>query len=124
MARRTTARRTRLLDDLMREARRTGSTGALHARALGERMGLNSTDFECLDVLDWTGPIPAGMTPFASAPPSMLNATVPPKYVPFLLVVLTVTGAVPVSPVVASATVAPDVVVKSRLTLPIEIPTG
>jgi DNA-binding MarR family transcriptional regulator len=60
MPRRKTARRLELLEALMREARRTGSTGALHARAIGERMGVNSTDFECLDVLDWTGPITAG----------------------------------------------------------------
>ncbi len=60
MPRRKTARRLELLEALIREARRTGSTGALHARAIGERMGVNSTDFECLDVLDWTGPITAG----------------------------------------------------------------
>jgi hypothetical protein len=54
----------------------------------------------------------------------MLRFTVPPKKVPFLLVVLIVTGAVPVAPVDGRATVAPELVVKSRLTLPIEIPTG
>jgi DNA-binding MarR family transcriptional regulator len=60
MARRRTARRTRLLEDLDREARRTGSLGSLHGRALAERAGMHPTDFECVDVLDWTGPIPAG----------------------------------------------------------------
>ena len=60
MARRRTARRTKLLQDLDREARRTGSLGSLHGRALAERAGMHPTDFECVDVLDWTGPIPAG----------------------------------------------------------------
>ena len=54
----------------------------------------------------------------------MLSVTSPPKNVPLLLVVLTVTVAVPVEPVVGSATVAPELVEKSRLTLPMAIPTG
>jgi DNA-binding MarR family transcriptional regulator len=58
--RRPTARRRKLIEELDRENRRTGSVAALHAKALAERAGLNGTDWECLDVLDWTGPITAG----------------------------------------------------------------
>ena len=57
---RPTARRTALLDELNREARRTGSVGALHSRAIADAAGLHSTDYECIDVLDWTGPVTAG----------------------------------------------------------------
>ncbi len=57
---RQSANRKRLLEELDRENRRSGSVGAMHARAIAERVGLNATDFECLDVLDWTGPITAG----------------------------------------------------------------
>lgn len=32
----------------------------MHSRAIADRAGLNDTDFECVDVLDWTGPITAG----------------------------------------------------------------
>ena len=77
-----------------------------------------------LDGLTLTAPMPDGMTPAASAPPSMLRLTVPPKNVPLLFGVLMVTVPVPVEPVVAMETVAPELVEKSRLTLPIAIPTG
>jgi DNA-binding MarR family transcriptional regulator len=60
VSRRTTVRRRKLIEELDRENRRTGSVGALHARAIADRAGLNATDFECLDILDWTGPIAAG----------------------------------------------------------------
>jgi DNA-binding MarR family transcriptional regulator len=60
MARRPTAKRSRLLDELMLEARRGGSLGTLHNRAAADLAGVNETDWECLDVLDWTGPITAG----------------------------------------------------------------
>jgi DNA-binding MarR family transcriptional regulator len=56
----TTVRRRKLVEDLDRQNRRSGSVGAMHARAIADRAGLNATDFECLDVLDWTGPITAG----------------------------------------------------------------
>jgi DNA-binding MarR family transcriptional regulator len=49
-----------LLDALMLEARRGGSLGTLHNRAAADLAGVNETDWECLDVLDWTGPITAG----------------------------------------------------------------
>jgi DNA-binding MarR family transcriptional regulator len=53
-------RRSQLIDALMTEARRTGSLGALHSRAAAPLAGINSTDWECLDLLDWSGPITAG----------------------------------------------------------------
>jgi DNA-binding MarR family transcriptional regulator len=58
--RRRTTRRTELLAAMDREGRRTGSVASLHARAIADRTGLNGSDFEALDVLDWTGPITAG----------------------------------------------------------------
>jgi DNA-binding MarR family transcriptional regulator len=57
---RLTARRRGLLEALDREGRRTGSAGSLHGRAIADRAGIHGTDFECLDVLDWAGPITAG----------------------------------------------------------------
>jgi DNA-binding MarR family transcriptional regulator len=60
MARRSSAKRSRLIDDLMLEARRSGSLGTLHNRAAAPLAGLNATDWECVDVLDWVGPITAG----------------------------------------------------------------
>jgi DNA-binding MarR family transcriptional regulator len=60
MTRRRTARRAELTAALDLEGRRTGSVGTLHARAIANRSGVHQTDFEALDVLDWTGPISAG----------------------------------------------------------------
>lgn len=60
MPRRPSARRTALLAELDRESRRTGSVGSLHAKAIADRAGLHPTDYEALDVLDWSGPMPAG----------------------------------------------------------------
>ena len=57
---RVSARRRELLAELDRESRRTGSVGAMHSKAIADRLGVHGTDFECLDVLDWTGPITAG----------------------------------------------------------------
>ena len=57
---RLTTRRRELLEALDREGRRTGSAGSLHGRAIADRAGIHGTDFECLDVLDWAGPITAG----------------------------------------------------------------
>lgn len=54
------AGRSELLAQLMHEARRSGSIGTLHNRAAADLVGLNQTDWDCIDVLDWTGPIPAG----------------------------------------------------------------
>ena len=53
-------RRAALLEQVMLEARRGGSIGTLHNRAAADLVGMNQTDWDCLDVLDWTGPITAG----------------------------------------------------------------
>lgn len=53
-------RRAELLDQVMHESRRGGSIGTLHNRAAADLIGMNQTDWDCLDVLDWTGPISAG----------------------------------------------------------------
>jgi DNA-binding MarR family transcriptional regulator len=60
MARRQSARRSQLIEELMLQARRSGSLGTLRSRAAAPLAGLNATDWECLDVLDWSGPITAG----------------------------------------------------------------
>lgn len=60
MPRRRSAHRAALLETIDRESRRTGSVGAMHAKAIADRAGMHPTDFEALDVLDWTGPISAG----------------------------------------------------------------
>lgn len=52
--------RAQLLDQVMLEARRTGSLSTLHNRAAADLVSMNQTDWDCLDLLDWTGPIPAG----------------------------------------------------------------
>ena len=53
-------RRAQLLEEVMLEARRTGSLSTLHNRAAADLVGMNQTDWDCLDLLDWTGPITAG----------------------------------------------------------------
>lgn len=53
-------KRAELLEQVMLEARRTGSLSTLHNRAAADLVGMNQTDWDCLDVLDWTGPITAG----------------------------------------------------------------
>jgi DNA-binding MarR family transcriptional regulator len=53
-------RRSAVLEQVMLEARRGGSIGTLHNRAAADLVGMNQTDWDCLDVLDWTGPITAG----------------------------------------------------------------
>jgi DNA-binding MarR family transcriptional regulator len=60
MARRRTAKRSRVIDELMLQARRSGSLGGHLNRAVAPLAGIGATDWECLDVLDWSGPITAG----------------------------------------------------------------
>jgi DNA-binding MarR family transcriptional regulator len=60
MTRRSTAKRASLLEELHLESRRSGSLSSLHGRAAAALAGLNPTDWECLDVLDWVGAITAG----------------------------------------------------------------
>jgi DNA-binding MarR family transcriptional regulator len=43
-----------------REARRMGSMATLHNHAVAAFAGLHQTDQECIDLLDWSGPITAG----------------------------------------------------------------
>jgi MarR family transcriptional regulator, organic hydroperoxide resistance regulator len=43
-----------------REARRMGSMSTLHNHAVADFAGLHQSDQECIDLLDWTGPLTAG----------------------------------------------------------------
>lgn len=43
-----------------RETRRMGSMATLHNHAVADSVGLHQTDQECIDLLDWTGPLTAG----------------------------------------------------------------
>ncbi|HEX7277107.1 MAG TPA: MarR family transcriptional regulator [Acidimicrobiales bacterium] len=52
--------RDELLAELSREGRRLGSTSTLHNHACADLVGINPTDWDGLDVLDWTGPLTAG----------------------------------------------------------------
>ncbi len=52
--------RDQLLAELERQARRLGSASTVHNHAGADLAGLHPSDCECLDVLDWTGPIAAG----------------------------------------------------------------
>jgi DNA-binding MarR family transcriptional regulator len=49
-----------LLAQLSREGRRLRSVSTLHNHACADVAGVNPSDWECLDVLDWAGPITAG----------------------------------------------------------------
>jgi MarR family transcriptional regulator, organic hydroperoxide resistance regulator len=49
-----------LIASFDREARRMGSMATLHNHAVAEYAGLHQTDQECIDLLDWTGPLAAG----------------------------------------------------------------
>lgn len=56
--------RRRERDDLIaafdRETRRMGSMATLHNHAVADAAGLHVTDQECIDLLDWAGPLAAG----------------------------------------------------------------
>lgn len=52
--------RTQLIAAFDRETRRMGSVATLLNHAVAEYLGLHQTDHECLDLLDWTGPLTAG----------------------------------------------------------------
>lgn len=60
MNRRRTRRREHLLAALDREGRRTGSVSHRHSLAIAGRLDMEASDFVCLDVLDWAGPVTAG----------------------------------------------------------------
>jgi DNA-binding MarR family transcriptional regulator len=51
---------TELIAAFDRETRRMGSVATLHNHAVAEYAGLHQTDQECIDLLDWTGPLTAG----------------------------------------------------------------
>lgn len=57
---RPSRRRDDLTARLDQAGRRSGAQAALFSHAVADRLGLNRSDFECLDTLDWTGPITAG----------------------------------------------------------------
>ncbi len=46
--------------NLEREQRRAGAQGVLFGQAVAERLGINQSDMETLDLLRWTGPVTAG----------------------------------------------------------------
>jgi DNA-binding MarR family transcriptional regulator len=52
--------RTELLAALDREMRTISAQSVLLSQAAAERLGMNSTDMECLDLLNLHGPVPAG----------------------------------------------------------------
>jgi DNA-binding MarR family transcriptional regulator len=52
--------RAELIASFDRETRRMGSMATLHNHAVAACIGLHPTDQECLDLLDWTGPLTAG----------------------------------------------------------------
>ena len=52
--------RAELIASFDRETRRMGSMATLHNHAVAEFMGVHQTDQECIDLLDWTGPLTAG----------------------------------------------------------------
>jgi DNA-binding MarR family transcriptional regulator len=58
--RRAPRNRSELVAVFDREARRMGSMATLHNHAVADSMGLHQTDQECIDLLDWTGPLTAG----------------------------------------------------------------
>ena len=53
-------RRLEQLDPLGRELQRVGTWTVLFKQALAERLGINASDLECLDLLEETGPVTAG----------------------------------------------------------------
>ena len=52
--------RAELIAAFDREARRVGSLATLHNHAVADFMRCHPTDQECIDLLDWTGPLTAG----------------------------------------------------------------
>jgi DNA-binding MarR family transcriptional regulator len=54
------SRRAELLAALDRAMRTISAQSVLFSQAAAERLGLNSTDMECLDLLNLNGPVPAG----------------------------------------------------------------
>src|SRR5690349_12423995 len=49
-----------LVARLMMALRRSSAAGVLHGQAIARRVGINSTDLECLDLILMSGPSTAG----------------------------------------------------------------
>src|ERR1700735_4929757 len=58
-----------LMAALDRALRNVSGQAVLHSEAMAERLGINSTDLECLDIVLMQGPVSAGELARASAPP-------------------------------------------------------
>lgn len=54
------SRRTELVEALHLEGRKMGESVVMFHQAIANRLGLNTTDHECADILSRTGPITAG----------------------------------------------------------------
>lgn len=52
--------RSAVLDALGWEMRKVSTYSVLFSQAVADCLGINSTDLECRDILNWTGPITAG----------------------------------------------------------------
>lgn len=53
-------RRAELHDRLVQELRKASARSVMLSQAVAERLGMNPTDLECLDVMSWIGPLTAG----------------------------------------------------------------
>lgn len=53
-------KRDELFQALSRAMRETSGLGVLHSQMVAERLGVNSTDLECLDLIVMRGPLTAG----------------------------------------------------------------
>jgi DNA-binding MarR family transcriptional regulator len=53
-------KRDELFQALNRAMRETSGLGVLHSQMIAERLGVNSTDLECLDLIVMRGPVTAG----------------------------------------------------------------
>src|SRR5271155_770968 len=56
-----------LMAALERALRNVSGQAVLHSEAMAERLGINSTDLECLDIIILQGPVSAGELGRASA---------------------------------------------------------
>src|SRR5260221_14723009 len=52
--------RTELMAELEQALRKASAQGVLYSQAVAERLGINSTDLECLDIIQLRGPLTAG----------------------------------------------------------------
>lgn len=59
--------RDQLSEALNRAMRETSGLGVLHSQMIAERLGVNSTDLECLDLIVMRGPVTAGELARASS---------------------------------------------------------